>query len=179
MVSLSNSETQVREEKVICSSVTHFFMPGQRGGRVTVNFPPLPTPLSDTNSRALTVSWNAGSAQISKGIGCRILYYRTEKEERGRERERERSGTVLSDTNFSSRDICSTCSSHLSFSRCYIPGPRSLEQAAKDSQRMLSASLKCSKSILCLSRGLESLRAWGIPSETHRLLVCRVKRGLD
>ena len=123
--------------------------------RATVNFPvarpappnctPLPTSLYDTDFRALAVARDAGFAQICTGTRCKILYYRTGDEgqrERKRERGRERaSGTAPlrpSDTNFSWKDICSTCSSHLSLSRLYIPFlARSLEQAAKETEGFL------------------------------------------
>ena len=59
-----------------------------------------------------SASWIAGSTQTFMGKDCSVLYYRTAP-----------ASSVLSDTNFSGRDICSTCSSHLSLSRSYIPRP--------------------------------------------------------
>ena len=70
------------------------------------------------------VAWNV------RAPGCRITRVLHNLSKRylshkfvGGERE---SDLVLSDTNFSSRDICSTCSSHLSLSRSYVPDPHSL-----------------------------------------------------
>ena len=79
-----------------------------------------------------SASWIAVSTRTFMGKDCSVLYYRTAP-----------ASSVLSDTNFSGRDICSTCSSHLSLSRSYIPAalpallpvrPSSLEQAARDTK---------------------------------------------
>ena len=86
-------------------------------------------PVSRRSARGLA----ARSCIIAPGMKAR------EREgERGRERASGTAPLRPSDTNFSWKDICSTCSSHLSLSRLYIPFlARSLEQAAKETEGFL------------------------------------------
>ena len=83
-----------------------------------------------------------------------VLSHREGRTEREREREREggRSGLVLSDTNFSSRDICSTCSSHLSLSRCYIPIPHRRQGRREDPQKRMSLGEQSPKREAAIAR---------------------------